>query len=239
MRLMKIRYLLLLGLLACLFGCTPVDSLNPLYTGNNDTIYDEALIGTWLPVDSSQSGGMEIEGLTGSNGTDFYKITLIEKESSENGKWEFEGHLVKLGGRRFFDLVSKIWDARTDSYSLQLKSGKNQALMEPSILRLGMASYLRFSSGDGPGKLHADLIPAHWFMRITMNGSNMQFDYIDDDKFQKAIQAGKFHLQNAILNDKKDVVVTAESAELQKFIAEHAEDETLFTEHTDPLQRKP
>jgi hypothetical protein len=146
--------------------------------------------------------------------------------------------LVQLGGRRFLDVVSKSWESRADSYSLQLKSTKSQTLVEPSVIRLAPASYLRFGAGDATGKLHADLIPAHWFMRITMKGTNLQLDWIDDEKFIKAIQQGKFHLGNTLFNENKDVVITAGTDELKKFIAEHADDDSLFTEHSDMLQRK-
>jgi hypothetical protein len=58
------------------------------------------------------------------------------------------------------------------------------------------------------------------------------------EKFIKAIQQGKFHLGNTLFNESKDVVITAGTDELKKFIAEHADDDSLFTEHSDMLQRK-
>jgi hypothetical protein len=235
---MKIRYLFLLGVMVWLFGCTPVDSLNPLYTSDSETIYDDSLTGDWLPVDPEQNGGIAIVGLWEKGKDIGYVLTSLERENSGSSQLELEGRLVQLGGRRFLDVISKSWESRADSYSLQLKSTKSQTLVEPSVIRLAPASYLRFGAGDATGKLHADLIPAHWFMRITMKGTNLQLDWIDDEKFIKAIQQGKFHLGNTLFNENKDVVITAGTDELKKFIAEHADDDSLFTEHSDMLQRK-
>ncbi len=61
MALMNKRYLVLLALLACLTGCVPVDSLNPLYT-DKDLAFDESLLGSWVGPDNGD------EGVTGDPG---------------------------------------------------------------------------------------------------------------------------------------------------------------------------
>jgi hypothetical protein len=53
------------------------------------------------------------------------------------------------------------------------------------------------------------------------------------------VQEHKVGVANALLNDGKDVVITAETKELQKFIGDHAGDDTLFTEHTTEMQKRP
>ena len=237
---MKAKHLLfLLGLAACLIGCTPVDSLNPLYAGDNETIYDEALTGTWVAVDPNEHGGMEIGNVIEHGRNLGYIITTFDNDNSDKSKPEFEARLVQLGGRRFLDVVPRNWDANTRSYSLQIKTTKNATLAEPSVIRLGTAAYMRFSPGDATGKLRADVAPAHWFFRVSLNGAKLRLDWIDDEKFREAFKAGKFHVNGLLLNANKDVVITATTSELQKFLTDHADDDMLFTEHTEEVQRKP
>ena len=181
---------------------------------------------------------MEILGLM-EHGKDVgYTINMFDNDNSRDCKPEFEARLVQLGGRRFLDVVPRNWDANTRSYSLQIKTMKNATVAEPSVIRLGAAAYMRFGPGDATGKLRADVAPAHWFLRVSLNGAKLRLDWIDDEKFRDAFKAGKFHVNGLLLNDKKDVVITATTSELHKILTEHADDETLFTEHTNEALRK-
>lgn len=65
-------------------------------------------------------------------------------------------------------------------------------------------------------------------------------DLSDDDAFKKALAKGSAKLPSILLGEgkNKDVVITASTAELQKFVLEHADDETFFTTHGNPLHRK-
>jgi hypothetical protein len=236
---MKVRYLLLLGLATWLIGCTPLDSLNPLYAGDSEIIYDESLTGTWVSADPNEHGSMEFVGFMEHGKDTGYLIRMFDDANPDNGKPEFEARLVQLGGRRFLDVVPKNWDVNTRSYSLQIKTTKNATTAEPSVIRLGPAAYMRFNPGDATGRLRADLAPAHWFFRVSLNGAKLRLDWIDDEKFRDAFKAGKFHVNGLLLNENKDVVITATTSELQKFLADHADDDALFTEHTEEVQRKP
>ncbi len=58
--------------------------------------------------------------------------------------------------------------------------------------------------------------------------------------FRKAVQAGTVKLPSMLLGEgkNKDVVITASTQELQKFMAEHADDKTFFNSKTEELHRK-
>src|SRR5579864_82143 len=56
---MQPKILCLVALLASLTGCFPVDSLNSLYTYNNDVIFDESLIGYWVGPDGGKHGSVQ------------------------------------------------------------------------------------------------------------------------------------------------------------------------------------
>jgi hypothetical protein len=228
-------------LFAILFisSCAPVDSLNPLYT-EKDVVQDAALVGDWISTDPSETDkdGMKIIQMRyvddrADENIDGYEITL--------GGATFRARLVEIQGHRFLDLVPQEWGARYETYTLHLSQSKNGTVIEPHLLKLGMAAYMEFgaSGKNSDGQVQANLRPAHWFFKVTLDGKKLQLDHIDDEKFRGAVEQGKVHLGNVLLGagKKKDVVITATTQELQTFVVEHFDDEKLFSEHVE-FQRK-
>ena len=68
----------------------------------------------------------------------------------------------------------------------------------------------------------------------------LQLDWADDEEFRRAVQAGTVKLPSTLLGEgkNKDVVITATTQELQKFIADHADDKTFFNRKTEELHLK-
>jgi hypothetical protein len=239
---MNKRYVVLLALLACLTGCVPVDSLNPLYT-DKDLVFDKALLGTWVGTDNGEGGELTISAI-GEKGKEWYELTMTDRDK-DNGKCReitvYRAHLVNLSGRRFLDVVPETVEGRSGSFPLQIKSGKDSTVVEPRLLRLSPASYLEFSDrSQSQGKAWADLRRAHWFFKVSLDDKKLQLDWTDDDGFRKAVQSGTLHLPSSLLGEGKEtnVVITASTPELQTFIVEHADDGKFFTDHMDPLHRK-
>jgi hypothetical protein len=228
-------------LLTILFfvGCVPVDSLNPLYT-DKDIIFDAALLGVWVGPDANDNGDLKFD----KEGANAYQIIMTDNGGGEIKRTFYSGHLLAIGDHRFLDIVPQNWEARRDSYVLHLDPAKSGTRVEPRLLKLGEAAYMEFSGDKADSKgttLNAQLRTAHWFFKVWTDGKKLRLDFIDDDKFRKAIEQGKVHLGNALLGDakNKDVVITADTKELQKFVIDHADDEVLFTERMTELQRKP
>lgn len=247
---MKPRYLVVFALLAFLTGCVPVDSLNPLYTAK-DVAFDESLLGFWVGPDNGEEGGLEFSELAGldnktlgEGGARAYVLTMYDKprDSVRGSKTVYHAHLVNLGGRRFLDAVPEQWDARSELYSLQVKTRKSGSSIEPSLLRLGSAVYMEFSQGTPGvgGSIQANLRRAHWIIKLNRNDQKLRLDWADDDDFRKSVQAGTMHLPAALLGEgaNRDVVITAGTAELQKFVVEHADDGKFFTSKAEELHRK-
>jgi hypothetical protein len=226
-----------------LVGCLPVDSLNPLYT-DKDVVSDKSLLGVWVGTDNSDESELEINAQTNLLGktTDTYVLTMRDKNDGKSFKsvTVYSAKLVDLGGRRFLDVMPETFEARAESYPLQIKSGKSGMTIAPGLLRLAMGSYMEFSQGESGGKLEAHLRRAHWFFKVNKNGDKLQLDWADDEAFRKKVESGAIHLPNALLGDGKtrDVVITASTPELQKFVLAHADDGTLFSDHMDELHRK-
>jgi hypothetical protein len=176
------------------------------------------------------------------DGKKSYSLVMTEKDKDSNGykRTVYHAHLVKLNEHTFLDVVPETFDSRPNSYSLRVKSGKSGATIEPALLKLGEAAYLEFQNGATDGKVGAHLRRAHWIMNVVQKDKKLQLHWADDDAFRKAVQAGTMKLPSTLLDEgkNKDVVITASTQELQKFVAEHAEDKTFFDSKTEELHRK-
>jgi len=230
----------LLALFALLTGCLPVDSLNPLYT-DKDVIFDEALLGDWKSLNSDDTSVISFSRYVSDAKPDSYSMAMIDEHGS---KTEFQAHLLEIEGHRFMDIVPENWEARSESYALHLTTTAHATKIQPRLLRLGVAAYLEFSNPTSTGnasELHAQLRPAHWFFRVKSDGKKMRLDGIDDDDLRKAIEQGKIHIGNSILGEGKDksLVLTAKTSDLQRFVLEHVDDDTVFSIQSDEIQLQP
>ena len=236
---MKKLTLLFAGLLM-LTGCVPVDSLNPLYT-DKDVAFDESLLGSWVGPDNGDEGGLEILAQE-QDGKKSYLMVMTDKNNDLKifKKTVYHARLVKLNEHLFLDVVQESFQPQSANYLLDVKSGKGGATIEPALLKLGDATYMEFKNGAPGGKVGAHLRRAHWILKVARKDKTLQFDWIDDDAFRKAVQAGTVKLPNMLLGEgkNKDVVITASTQELQKFMAEHADDKTFFDHKTEELHRK-
>jgi hypothetical protein len=234
------KFLPLLAGLLLLTGCVPVDSLNPLYT-DKDLAFDESLLGSWVGPDNGDDGVLQFIARD-EDGKKSYSLVMTEKDKDSNGykRTVYHAHLVKLNEHMFLDVVPETFDSRPNSYSLRVKYGKSGGTIEPALLKLGEAAYLEFQNGAPDGKVAAHLRRAHWIMNIARKDNKLQLNWVDDDYFRKAVQAGTVKLPSVILGEgkNKDVVITASTQELQKFVAEHADDKTFFNSKTEELHRK-
>jgi hypothetical protein len=234
------KFLLLLAGLLWLIGCVPVDSLNPLYT-DKDLAFDESLLGSWVSSDNGDDGVLEFIARE-EDGRKAYLLVVTDKnkDSDTYKKTVYQAQLVKLNDRPFLDVTPQALETSPNPYSLQVKSGKGGATIEPALLKLGEAAYLEFNPGthDG-GKIAAHVRRAHWIVRVTRKDKVLQLDWADDDVFRKAVQAGTLKLPNKLLGSSgQDVVITASTQELQKFVVEHAEGDAFFNSKAGSLHRK-
>lgn len=107
---MKPTILCLLAVLACLTGCLPVDSLNPLYT-DKDIVFDNTLLGDWVSVNKDNEEST------------LRFVTLAEKGKDNNFK--DSGYDVTLFGKNQDGTCSsmeftltKLKSAETNTWTL-------------------------------------------------------------------------------------------------------------------------
>lgn len=236
---MKKLLVLFAGLLL-LTGCVPVDSLNPLYT-DKDVAFDESLLGSWVGPDKGEEGGLEILARN-QDGKKSYLLVMTDKDKDLKvfKKTVYYAQLVKLNEHLFLDVVQQSFEPQSTTYALQVKSGKGGPTIQPALLRIGEAAYMEFQNGAPDGKVAAHVRRAHWILKVARKEKNLHLDWIDDEVFRKAVQAGTVKLPSVLLGEgkNKDVVITASTQELQKFVVEHADDKTFFNGKTEELHLK-
>jgi hypothetical protein len=158
----------------------------------------------------------------------------------------FDAHLLNLSGQQFLDVVPREWSVSQASYPLHVGGTKGEQQVEPRLLRLGESAYMEFAAENKNAPVVAHLRNAHRFFKVKSDGKKLHLDWIDDDKLKEAVLNGTVHIENALLTTGKEskdlksksIVLTATTANLQKFVTEHMKDDAVFTEHVDMQRRQ-
>jgi hypothetical protein len=91
----------------------------------------------------------------------------------------------------------------------------------------------------GSHTVNGEGIRSHMIVRAMVDGDKMHIDFLSDDWLEKGFDSGTLALAHETIsgNDISDqIVLTASTADLQKFVAAHANDDQAFPP-SDPLVR--
>ena len=200
MRTKKFLFYLLAGLLG---SCVPVISLHSLFTEEN-IVFDEKLLGTWVDDPTSPKGTWEFKRVADSAQKDWelpppkkpekaYKLLLSNEEGA---KGSFFAHLVRLEGRLFLDVFpSQLPCAQLDP--------KQDWVFNTSFL-----------------------IPGHSFVVIDSIEPQLKIRWTNEDEMEKFLKEQPNALKHELVEDK--IVLTASTDELQKFVLKYADDKRIF-----------
>jgi hypothetical protein len=234
MRRMNKKHLVFFALLACLTGCVPVDSLNPLFTDKN-VIFDPALVGKWVGSDPEE-GFLRFDRAE----DDSYQMVLMAKATS--GMMQetvFKAHLVSLGGEKFLDVSPKQLEGSDQQYLFRTDGSRKGSNFQPVLERIGGGVYLEVR-GPSPGKgnsqeLQLKLRPAHWIFKVYLSEKTLSLSYLDQQWVEEAIkkkmlqaQHLKARTENTRDDDGREWVLSGSTAELQQFVVQHADDPGAF-----------
>lgn len=217
----------LLAFMVFLAGCQPVDSLNPLYT-DKDLIFDPALLGKW----TEEKGTLEF--VKAQHKDREYRVVFRDDETPSH-QMEFQGRLVDLQGHRFLDLEQTepaVWE---ESYWLDTKQTKDGPRVSPQFVHAGDGVFLEFERGDTrrTSELTLQVRVAHWFFKVTGSDTDLRLDSIDDERLEKLLQQKKTQITHVMAGNKHEsggeLLLTAETAELQRFVVGHVNDDEVFS----------
>ena len=79
------------------------------------------------------------------------------------------------------------------------------------------------------------VIPSHLIGRLSLTAETLRLDLLSDSWLKDSLKSGKGAIPFEVVDD--DVVLTASTPALQKFVAAHANDNAVFPVDSDVLQR--
>ena len=151
------------------------------------------------------------------------KLVGIWAEDNSEETWEF---------KRYSDEADKRYkltytDSDSQSGEFVAKLGKLDEMM-----------FLDLYPGDAD--INANdfykhhLLGVHTFMKIEQIEPTLQIRMMNTDKMKEMLEAGPNLIKHEILEERdSQILLTASTKELQRFMVEHAKDEGLFDEPSD------
>jgi hypothetical protein len=199
---------------ALLAGCVPIVSLHPLFTKEN-IVFEEKLLGTWV----KDANDPEVT----------WVFSRLDPAAAEGILEPWRDELD-----RFYRLSITDEDGRKGTFAA-------------CLVRLGERLFLdvlpdRFPSDEQDiekMKLVYNgffFVPVHTFIRVDAIGEELAIRITDDERFKDLIEAEPTAVRCEEVNER--IVLTASTAQLQAFVANHAGDERLFPNDL-TLIRKP
>jgi hypothetical protein len=246
---MKIKLMLFIVLTLCIsIQGSIVESLNSINDGTN-VVGDKELVGKWASENPSQAGQTLEFNWAPYNICDSHGCREVPKYALRmklaNGDFvACQADLIEIKGHRFLSIFPQQHDATNRDYTLHFSQSKLGSDMEPSLVKLSAFSYLKFARTAENSEIHATLVSAFAFYRIRFKDNEMMLDYIDDTKLKKLIEYGDVSLSTSAVSDgepadRNQIVITASKEELRRFLSQHMDDETVFTEHVKLRKARP
>jgi hypothetical protein len=149
----------------------------------------------------------------------------------------FEPGLVGTWGEKEHEKdLSELWifkELEDKSYRLIIRDGDDEGMFEAHLLNLGEYQFLDLYPEEPESSsefYNMHVIPAHSFMRVSLEGHVLRLAFFDLDWLKKNIEQNKVTIKHERRDD--TIVLTASTEELQKFVLEHVEEAFLFEEES-------
>ena len=125
--------------------------------------------------------------------------------------------------------------AEWHSYHVTVEERDDRTRLSARLTRVGERLYLDMSPLDG-ADVAPLLLPAHGIYRVELDGDTLALADLNYEQLERSSRDGTAGLPTAI-DARKNVVITASTAELRRWLVAHADDEGLFAAPT-VLRRK-
>jgi hypothetical protein len=226
----NVKMLIPLSLVLLATACGPVEWLNPSFT-DEDLVVEPALEGDW----NAQDGGSVLTFHAG--GGQSYEVLYTETrgDNAEPDKTEFQGHLVRLGGYLFLDLVPQTPQVNIGAYKLPRILSAEEPPSQPHLVKVGDGLYARIvqiqqdseTTPEG-GDSEFQLLQAHWLFRVCLDGNSLRLADLCEEWFKKMADLRKLQIGFDRIDD--DLVVTASTDEVRVFLTAFGGNELAFPE---------
>jgi hypothetical protein len=227
-----VKMILVLGLMTCLSACAPVKSLNALFT-EEEAIFEPNLLGKWVEYkdNSKEEKSMLLFESSNDKNTTAKAYSVIFKGEGE-GLIPYKGRLGRLGTHLYLDLVPEMDNISANSITINISCLNGEARLEPNLAPISDMSYLRIvpaalntSKPNLPGDFTLEVIPLHWFFRVTLGDNTLKLEGFDDEKIKDFIAAKNLGISH---QREPELLLTATGEELRKFVEDIESDENVL-----------
>ncbi|MHC4069808.1 MAG: hypothetical protein ACYS18_01415 [Planctomycetota bacterium] len=176
---------------------------------NEQTIvFEEKLLGIWVEEPNDNSI-WEFKRFEKSGGFGEKAYNLLICDN-ENDKGSFAAHLVKLKDKLFLDVYPTDVPCDTD---------------DPNKVNWAYNTFF--------------FVPAHTFIKVDAIEPNLTMRITDDEEMEKLLKEKPDAVKHQIVEGyDSDILLTAPTEELQKFILEYANDSRVFGDQTVLARKK-
>jgi hypothetical protein len=151
----------------------------------------------------------------------FYDDTSIEFEEALIGEWENEEDRTRI----------RLDRAAWKSYKVTYTSPSGPVVLTGFLTRVGEGRVLDLTAGRPPDPV-ALLIPAHVAVRVQILGDTATVSGLNYGWFLHEIEQGRLTRLRPALDNRKNVVMTADTAGLRAWLAAQARDSEVFGDAT-------
>lgn len=128
------------------------------------------------------------------------------------------------------DMSLSFERAEWHSYHLTVQERDNRTRLSARLTRVGAQLYLDVSTLDG-ADVAPLLLPVHGLYRLDLEGDALSLADLNYEQLERQARGGATGLPMAI-DARKNVVITASTADLRQWLVSHAADDGLFAAPT-------
>ncbi len=119
------------------------------------------------------------------------------------------------------------------SYHLEIINQEDTSNLFVHMLSLGGYYFLDFYPADNdhvdiPDYLMMNLLAVHTFARFSYDKDSIHVNFFDPDWLAGLFEQNRIRIKHEVVED-NNIVLTAPTEELQKFVAKYADDKDAFT----------
>ena len=199
---MKIKTIIILGILSMLVSSCILSSLFPLYK-ESDLIRDDRIVGSWL-TDKQEDH------------IDYWTFEWLDTAETGSG-WFGPDEWAKYNSGKTYRLI-----ATEDSLEQEFAA---------HLFELDGSTYIDFYPVDFEvehGFLSWHMVPVHIFSQIEIDEDKLIFYWFDPDYFADLIEQNKIKISH--IDNEGEILITASTDELQKFVKKYRNEVINFSE---------
>lgn len=177
------------------------------------------------------SGLLVLAGCVVTSVHPYYKAEDVTFEAKLLGRWSNPAEP---------DTTNAFWEFARGadfSYVLTVQEGEKQTPLQAHLFRLERWTFLDVM----PTEAHDDFIPPHYLLKVVQIEPALKMEMLNYNWLGDLIKKEPATLQHIYVGAKSNepgrLVLTASTAELQKFILQHADNTNAFTDGV-TLERK-